>query len=158
MTAPVVRPDAWRRPDRSAGHIVTVDDDRAVTETMRHRLQAGGYRVTDGLGRSIGAIHAAHRIDLAIVDIFMPDRDGFDILREAMKLAPMPRVLVISGGGLLPRDLSLRLAVDLGADAMLPKPFDQPTLLRRVHDLLQAGADTPGADAPAPLSAAGSRP
>jgi len=71
----------------------------------------------------------------------MPERDGFELLRELRRTTPGLKVVAISGGGQVESSEYLLLARELGAVATLSKPF-------RPSELLQAVADALGAARP----------
>ena len=86
--------------------------------------------------------HLAHRpIDVVLLDVRLPDGNGLDLAREIRTLPAerRPRVLVLSAS-VLPMDRSA--AVEAGADAFLPKPFDTAELL----DVIASLVDGRGAD------------
>lgn len=64
-----------------------------------------------------------------IVDIILDDRDGLEILQEALRANPDVRVVAISGGGRLGAAFYLKLATTFGAKAVLHKPFSTDDLM-----------------------------
>ena len=75
--------------------------------------------------------------DLIVTDIFMPNRDGLEIIPQLRADYPAAKVLAISGGGLLVKGAGyLYTAREIGAHSILAKPFDQQDLLRAVSALL----------------------
>jgi DNA-binding NtrC family response regulator len=72
--------------------------------------------------------------DLAVVEIVMPETDGIELLMAIKQHHPITKVIAISGGGVcLPRETVLYWASRLGADAVLPKPFDITKLEHALH-------------------------
>jgi len=76
-----------------------------------------------------------NRCDLVILDIFMPNKDGIETLRELVKFSPRPKTLAISGGGRFSASGTLLVAARLGADSTLTKPFTPKQLLDALKNL-----------------------
>lgn len=117
-------------------HILLVEDDPAVRETLSLMLRSVGHRVTDGYGRDILPLLSADPADLVILDIVMPQPDGVEILKALQPLMPDLRVLAISGGGRISKTVYLQLATGMGATDTLDKPFGREALLAKVDRLL----------------------
>lgn len=101
-------------------HILFVDDERIVRETLGDYLRQSGHRVDeadDGLV-ALRSIEASDH-DLAIIDVRMPGMDGFDLLAEAERRRPEMPVVVITGHADM--DMAIR-ALRQGAADFLPKP------------------------------------
>jgi CheY-like chemotaxis protein len=123
-------------------HLLVIDDDDAVLRSLERILDRAGYQVTTvGDGREALRRLQAEAPDLVITDVFMPEMDGIEFLLQVRELHPELPILVISGGGFAPADFVLEDASQLGADAILPKPFEQDQVLERVARLL---ADSDG--------------
>jgi DNA-binding response OmpR family regulator len=73
---------------------------------------------------------------LVITDVFMPDKDGIETIREIRAQSPTTRILAMSGGGRAGATEFLGLAKSLGADMILQKPFRVHSLLDTVRQLL----------------------
>src|SRR5579872_5832797 len=81
-----------------APNILIVDDDRAVLEYLKTALEEGGYNVTATIsGREALEILRQRIPDLLILDLNMPEPDGFDLLRTERSKYPYLRIMVISG-------------------------------------------------------------
>lgn len=81
-------------------------------------------------------IFRQRRIDLAIIDIYMPDKDGIETLMEMRRNSPEAKALAISGGGKVGLDQVLTMAESLGARGSLSKPFTPEELLLKVNGIL----------------------
>lgn len=118
--------------------IVVIDDDAGIRRTIARVLGEDGHDVgvaEDGIEglRLVDAAPAA----LVIVDIVMPLRDGVETIRALRQRHPPLPILAVSGGSLrLDRDEVLLDARQLGATALLPKPFTPSELRAAVAWLL----------------------
>ena len=116
------------------GHILLVDDDAAVRRTLRAMLEKAGYAVTEAEdGDQAVALFTAHKPDLVLTDIIMPNREGVETIRELRALDPAIPIIAISGGGQTGGDLFLKIASRLGAVATVAKPIRQATLLEVIE-------------------------
>ncbi len=124
-------------------HILLVDDDNAVREATTTLLRTCGYAVTAlANGLKIEAAIAAHRPDLVVMDILMPDRDGIEIIIALRHNFPDLPVLVVSGSGENGGLSFLTMARSLGAAEALAKPFDGEKLLEMIETLLAGRTKT----------------
>jgi CheY-like chemotaxis protein len=117
-----------------ASHILLVDDDRQVIRYLKKALEAAGYTVTAVTSGKQALAAIRRRLpDLLILDLNMPEPDGFDLLKSERAKFPYLRVLAISGyleGALL------EAAEVFGANATLEKPIQAGVLVAKVRELL----------------------
>jgi DNA-binding response OmpR family regulator len=98
--------------------ILVVDDERDVRTLVAHILVDQGYEVDQaGDGREALDKIQASRPDLVVLDLMMPDVDGWQVLRELQALEVRPRVVVLSAFG------DAKRVTDAGAVGFLAKPF-----------------------------------
>lgn len=111
------------------GLILVVDDNPANREMLGRRLEREGHRVQlAGSGREALEFLRARHVDLVLLDVMMPEVDGYEVLRQLKAddaLRDIP-VLMISA---VDEIESVVRCIELGAEDYLPKPFD-PVLLR----------------------------
>jgi two-component system response regulator VicR len=112
------------------GRILVVDDDPAILEVVRLNLETEGYEVV-GAGSAeegLAAFAAASPFALAVLDVMLPDGDGFDLARTLRERSDIP-IMMLSA-----RDSDVDKAVGLGvgADDYLTKPFSPVELVARV--------------------------
>ena len=116
--------------------ILSVDDERDVTDLVRFLLTQAGCDVTTAAsGRSALAAVAERRPDLILLDLMLPDIDGFgvcEILRREPATATIPIVLLTAWATPDARNLGL----ELGALDYLTKPFRPRDLVAKVQRLL----------------------
>ena len=119
--------------DSSAGRILVVDDDRLVLATVSHGLTQAGYEVIDAdNGDDAILLARKHRPELALLDIRMEGKSGFDVaqtLRDAYRI-PFMFLSAFADEG------TLAQVQALGALDYLVKPLDVGQILPRVADAL----------------------
>lgn len=124
-------------------HILVIDDEADVRRIMRRHLETAGHQVVEaGDGKGGLNVYRENPVDLVITDLFMPEKDGLETIRELRRTYKDSRILVVTGiqpGG--PFDFRAH-AVLLGAQRTLTKPFTREELLDAVRDML---AIEPGA-------------
>ena len=121
----------------SRGQILLVEDDAATAFMLTDVLESIGYEVrTAGTGAAARAQVEAHKPDLIILDLVLPDEDGLVLCSVLKNMAGMP--IIICSGTQRRRDAYLSLK--LGADDFIAKPFDVYDLLARVEVLLRRAA------------------
>lgn len=119
--------------------VLVVDDDPDIQLLLRLELAAEGYDVAtadDGL-QALERIAALHP-DVVLLDVMMPELDGWGVLRALAD--PKPAVIVITGLA-TDRDEHYRNAVELGALGYVSKPFDSHKLLELVATAAELDAD-----------------
>jgi CheY-like chemotaxis protein len=129
------------RPARLDGQAVLFADDDAVLRQLSSVgiAAAGGEAFAAANGREAVRILERTGIDLAVVDIFMPERDGVETITEAKRRWPQLKIIAISGVSHYRGLDVLNMARLAGADLVLPKPFGLNDLLEHIARLLDAG-------------------
>jgi DNA-binding response OmpR family regulator len=115
-------------------HIVVVDDDPAVRDTVHEYLLRQGYAVSqaDG-GPALRALMAERPIDLAILDLNMPGESGLTIARELRSNGKLGIILLTASTD----DVDKIVGLEVGADDYITKPFNPRELLARVRAVLR---------------------
>lgn len=117
--------------------ILVVDDDEGVLRAVSRILARGGRRVAEATGPAAALEMArATPFDLAIVDVRMPEMNGFDLMRALMEERPGLDVIVMTGNAEEPDENLLR-AIDEGAYYFIQKPFDRRVMLALVGRCLE---------------------
>jgi CheY-like chemotaxis protein len=108
-------------------HILVIDDDEDVRGLIRAFLEPDGHTICEaGNGEEGLRQHTEHPAEIIISDIFMPEKDGLQVIRTLAKSGV--RIIAISGGMKFDNADFLNLARKLGAVQVLYKPFDQQQL------------------------------
>jgi len=125
----------------AAAHVLVVEDETAIAETVLYALRSEGYAATHCLlgGQALQHLQA-HRVDLVMLDVGLPDLGGFEVCRRLRALpGPAGQVPVIF---LTARseEIDRVLGLELGADDYVTKPFSPRELVARVRARLRRSA------------------
>jgi CheY-like chemotaxis protein len=120
--------------------VLVLDDFQQITTLLHRILGEAGHEVTvASTVKDALAAMGERPTDLVITDIFIPDRDGLDFIKEIRALYPGIKILAISGGvGRFPAGPYLTMAQYSGAQRTLTKPFEPAALLKSVSELLSS--------------------
>jgi len=119
--------------------ILIIDDKPEVLRVLRKVLEGAGHTVTEAPdGQTALRWFAGRPTDLVVTDIYMPEMDGLEFLMRVREAFPETRVVAMSGGGFLGKDLVLKAAEILGAREILAKPFTAQEVLEAVERALAA--------------------
>ncbi|MEU5612852.1 response regulator transcription factor [Streptomyces sparsogenes] len=133
--------------------VLIVEDDDGTAEALERTLSVHGYR-TQRVGTGAEALTGLADVGLVLLDLGLPDLDGQEVCRRIRELSCVP-VIVLSGRA---EELDRVLALHLGADDFLAKPFSRHELVARIQAVLRraagcsrhpAGRDSPAAATPA---------
>jgi DNA-binding response OmpR family regulator len=118
-------------------HILVIDDDSDLCFILQELLRAEGHKVSVAADGAQGiALQRKQPASLLITDIFMPNKEGIETIRDFRKEFPGVPIIAISGGGRLQSQSSLFTAKELGAAVILRKPFEMSDLLKSVAAVL----------------------
>jgi two-component system, OmpR family, catabolic regulation response regulator CreB len=135
--------------------ILLLEDEPAIADTLLYTLRSEGFEVVHvALVRDALAAFAKCEPDLAILDVGLPDGNGFDVCRAIRKASELPIVFLTARGEEFDRVLGL----ELGADDYVTKPFSPRELCARVKAILRrtsAGRGVAPAAAPGAARAGG---
>src|SRR5919205_4232824 len=127
--------------------ILVVDDDQRMRRLLRLNLEKDGYHVTsveDGpAGLELAELEPP---DLILLDVMMPQMDGFTFLQRLREFSDVPVILLTAKG----EERDKVQGLDLGADDYLTKPFGPAELLARVRAALRRSR--PGEEPPATIA------
>ncbi|MEZ4768014.1 MAG: response regulator transcription factor [Caldilineales bacterium] len=125
--------------------ILVVDDDKQIARLIRSYLEQAGYQVLVAHDGET-ALHALRREapDLVVLDLMLPDRDGWDVTRTVRSdptLAATPIIMVTARV----EDTDKIIGLELGADDYVSKPFNPRELVSRVRAVLRRTSGQPAA-------------
>jgi len=125
----------------TAAHVLAVDDDHDVRSLVCELLVRAGYRVTEAPdGRAALRVLYDERPDLVLLDVSMPELDGWATLERIRELSDVPVVILSALGAELEKVRALRA----GADDYVTKPFGRQELLARVETVLRRAPNRDG--------------
>ena len=114
--------------------VLIVDDDQKLRELLTEYLTEFGFQITTlPDGREILQTINTENPDIIILDIMLPHKDGFEILKEIRTKYAVPVIMLTARG----EDTDRIVGLELGADDYLPKPFNPRELLARIRAVLR---------------------
>ena len=115
--------------------ILVADDTRSIRSALSLLLEEEGHTVRLASdGESALAEYRRRRPDLLLLDMMMPKKNGYQVLKHIRRDDPALPVIILSAKG-SPTDVALGL--DLGSDDYLPKPFNSEVLLSRINAMFR---------------------
>ncbi len=118
-------------------HILVVDDERDLRESVGEYLELKGYRVSlADSGAAARAVVEREPVDLVVLDIRMPGEDGLSVARHLRERFDVGLIFLTASGEVVDRIIGL----EVGADDYLAKPFDLRELLARIKAVLRRSA------------------
>jgi two-component system, OmpR family, alkaline phosphatase synthesis response regulator PhoP len=135
--------------------ILIVEDEQHLADGLRFNLEAEGHiaETTPTGEAALDRLASGPRIDLVVLDVMLPGRDGFSVAAELRQQGRLFPILMLTARGQA-QDVLRGFAA--GADDYLPKPFDLDILLARVHGLLRRWDWMQQNSAPGPAAPAAS--
>jgi DNA-binding response OmpR family regulator len=125
--------------------VLIIDPDTLFLHEASEHFSAHGYTIATAAGGEEG-LRCFRDFAPAVVvtELLMPHKDGIECLLEIKRSAPHTRILAVSAGqGILKSDFVLSLAVKLGADAVLKKPFALAQLAHAIQSISPDGEAPP---------------
>jgi DNA-binding response OmpR family regulator len=120
-------------------HVLLIDDEPAIATVIEERLERDGLAVTLAPNGADGLAALANTtVDLVILDIGLPDMDGFAVLRRMRELGHDQQVLILTARG---DEIDRVVGLELGADDYMVKPFSVRELAARVRAMLRRAAE-----------------
>ncbi len=122
--------------------LLLIDDDEQLGPPLAAYFARHGFEMRQATRPSEGlALLAAGGFDAAILDVMLPEMDGFEVCRTLRRTSTLPVVMLTARGDVMDRVVGL----ELGADDYLPKPFEPRELLARVQTVLRRAPVAPAA-------------
>jgi len=137
-------------PPGAAKKILVVDDESAILQSLRFNLERSGYAVsTAGDGRTALALVASEQPDLVILDIMLPVLDGVETCKEIRRHSNVPIIMLTAKD----QEIDKVVALELGADDYVTKPFSLAEFMARVKARLRRSDRAEGEGHGEPISA-----
>ena len=122
----------------ASGKIMIVDDDRNICELLRLYIEKEGFETAIANdGKAAVQMFDSVNPDLMLLDIMLPELDGWQVCRELRKTMKMPIIMLTAKGETEDKVSGL----EMGADDYIVKPFEVKELLARVHAVLRRTGD-----------------
>ena len=126
--------------------VLVIDDDVKLCAMLQDYLTRHGWNVTCAHTGATGMEAARRaRAELVVLDVMLPDFDGFEVLRRLQREIN-PHVLLLTACG---EEIDRIVGLEMGADDYLPKPFNPRELLARMRAVVRRAHVGPRADMPA---------
>jgi DNA-binding response OmpR family regulator len=114
--------------------ILIIDDDTKINELLCQYLTKNNFLCESEVDPKNGLVKLRNQhYDLVILDIMLPEIDGFDVLKEIRKTNEIPVIMLTARGEVTDKIVGL----ELGADDYVPKPFEPRELLARIQSVLR---------------------
>jgi CheY-like chemotaxis protein len=115
--------------------IFVIEDDRVLREFIVEVLETAGYQIysAENGHKALKKI-ALKTPDIILTDLVMPDKDGLEVIMKTKTETPSIKIIAMSG--MINSETFLSIAQKLGAQAIMPKPFNTATLLEMVQKVL----------------------
>ena len=124
-----------------AARSVVIEDEAPIRRGVADALRASGYDIAEAGDGALGFTEAARPgVDLVLLDLLLPKRDGLDVLCDIRKLRPTLPVIILTARGT--EDDRVR-GLKMGADDYVVKPFSARELLARVEAVLRRALGRP---------------
>ncbi len=119
--------------------VLVVDDDQKLCRLLKEYLEPMGYHVSV-LHKATHVIHLVQSrvLHVVILDVMLPGKDGFEILRELRRISNIPVLMLSARGEVTDRIVGL----EMGADDYLPKTFSNRELLARLRAVVRRHSST----------------
>ncbi|MGH2641681.1 MAG: response regulator transcription factor [Actinomycetota bacterium] len=126
-----------------AQRVLVVDDEPMVRDVLARYLSLDGFEVTQAAdGPAALERIAEHAPDLVVLDLMLPEIDGYEVLRHMRASAPTPVIMLTARGEETDRIVGL----ELGADDYITKPFSPREVVARVRAVLRRTSEVPSTE------------
>lgn len=118
--------------------LLIIDDDHELCDLLRDYLSAEGFNIATCHSGAAGAQQAlAGNYALVVLDVMLPELNGFDVLRRIRETSKIPILMLTARGD----DIDRIVGLELGADDYLAKPFNPRELLARIRAIQRRATD-----------------
>ncbi|NLO98467.1 MAG: response regulator transcription factor [Peptococcaceae bacterium] len=114
--------------------ILIVDDEELLVKGLKRSLEAAGFETDTAYNGSQALEKSLNQpFDLIILDLMLPEIDGFEVFRRVRQVSQIPIIMVTAKG----EDVDKIIGLELGADDYLAKPFNTRELIARIKAVLR---------------------
>ena len=125
-------------PPPAPKRILVIDDDREMRTTFGLLSCDAGYRVTQAYkGQEALSLHKENPFDLVIIEMLLPNNEGFETLAELRRLPEPPKLIATAKSSWMPLEIYSKMAQQLGVQGTLAKPFLPEQLQAVVRNVLE---------------------
>lgn len=114
--------------------LLIADDNEQILDVLKEYARKEGYEVhTAKTGAEALAEFAGHTFDAVLLDVMMPEMDGFEVCRQIRKKSMVPIIMITARG----EDFERIMGLDIGADDYVVKPFSPSEVMARLRAILR---------------------
>ncbi|HBW12953.1 MAG TPA: DNA-binding response regulator [Proteiniclasticum sp.] len=115
-------------------NLLIADDHKQITSILSDYAKKEGYTVMIANdGKEALSLFSRNTFDLVLLDVMMPEMDGFQVCREIRKTSSVPIIMVTARG----EDFERIMGLDMGADDYIVKPFSPGEVMARIRAILR---------------------
>jgi len=130
----IPHPQSDHMTKRTPPQILLIDDDQRLAELLVRYFERFDLLLKYAAAPSAGLIKLDSRhFDLVILDVMLPEMDGFEVCKAIRKTSDMPIIMLTARGDVMDRVIGL----EIGADDYLSKPFEPRELVARIQNILK---------------------
>ena len=115
-------------------NILIVDDEPDIREILRYNLEKAGFNITEAVNGDDALDKVSKDLDLAILDIMMPGRDGYEVCRKIREQGNTVPIVFLTA---MDREFDEVRGLEVGGDDYVRKPFSPRMLIARINAILR---------------------
>ena len=115
-------------------NILIVDDEPDIREILRYNLEKAGFNITEAVSGDDALDKVSKDLDLAILDIMMPGRDGYEVCRKIREQGNTVPIVFLTA---MDREFDEVRGLEVGGDDYVRKPFSPRMLIARINAILR---------------------
>ncbi len=115
-------------------NILIVDDEPDIREILRYNLEKAGFNITEAVSGNDALNKLSKDLDLAILDIMMPGKDGYEVCRKIREQGNTVPIIFLTA---MDREFDEVRGLEVGGDDYVKKPFSPKMLIARINAILR---------------------
>ena len=115
-------------------NILIVDDEPDIREILRYNLEKAGFNITEAVNGNDALNKLSKELDLAILDIMMPGKDGYEVCRKIREQGNTVPIIFLTA---MDREFDEVRGLEVGGDDYVKKPFSPKMLIARINAILR---------------------